>query len=76
MKKFILGLFAGLFISGFIFIAALGTANKLSMHNQHRIEVLESEVKALNVIVCKQDSLVVNVNVEPQTIKIYEKCTD
>lgn len=78
--KVLLGLF-GLLCLVLVFIATVGIATKESNKNRIIINTLIDEVNTLQRDVeelnkSNNDTIVVDVKVNPQVIKIYNTCTD
>lgn len=78
--KVLLGLF-GLLCLALVFIATVGIATKESNKNRVIINTLIDEVNTLQRDVeelnkSNNDTIVVDVKVNPQVIKIYNTCTD
>ena len=78
--KVLLGLF-GLLCLVLVFIATVGIATKESNKNRVIINTLIDEVNTLQLDVeelnkSNNDTIVVDVKVNPQVIKIYNTCTD
>ena len=78
--KVLLGLF-GLLCLVLVFIATVGIATKESNKNRVIIDALMTQVNALRSDVeqlnkSNNDTIVVDVKVNPQVIKIYNTCTD
>ena len=66
-----------------VFLACLGVSTSASRINREMIDSLSREVKnvrhtidSMNYVKSRSDTIIFDVKVKPQVIKIYNKCTN
>lgn len=64
-----------------VFVSSVGISTTASNHNKHMIDSLSRELTALKAQIEdtkreRKDTVIVNVNVKPQVIKVNTQCID
>ena len=81
MKKFIITVGFIILCLILVFSATVGISTTASNNNKRLIDSLSQELTAFRVEYNKnvgfsKDSIIVDINVKPQVIKIFNQCTD
>lgn len=77
MKKYFVGFILGMAFSSALFLAALGLANTTATQNRDHINNINANLRDMrhdiDSLATKRDTIVIEVSMKPQIIKINNK---